>query len=197
MSKLIKFFLLIIVTIVVYLVVAMLFTGWFTKHGESIKVPDINGMPIEKAITLLENNGLELQVNDSVYKEDFKAMAIVEQNPAAGMNVKPGRTIYVIINTGKIPKVKMPQLVNGSSNLALVLLKNAGLKIGKIDSIKSILGAGLVLKQRYNGNDIPTHTLLDKGSIIDIVVSKTMSMADTNALKNLNTSGFEEVETAP
>ncbi|MDI1235590.1 MAG: PASTA domain-containing protein [bacterium] len=171
---------------VAFLFLAMLFTGWFTRHGESVKVPNVVGMSAEKGFTVLDDEGLEQIIIDSVYKEDIKPMTIVEQDPVPDMNVKPGRYIYVIINTGVKPKVKMPLLTNGSANLALVLIKNLGLKLGRIDSVNSSFGSGLVIRQKYKGNDIPANTLIEKGSIIDISVSKRISRVDSSANQNLD-----------
>ncbi len=171
---------------VAFLFLAMLFTGWFTRHGESVKVPNVVGMSAEKGFAVLDDEGLEQIIIDSVYKEDIKPMTIVEQDPVPDMNVKPGRYIYVIINTGVKPKVKMPLLTNGSANLALVLIKNLGLKLGRIDSVNSSFGSGLVIRQKYKGNDIPANTLIEKGSIIDISVSKRISRVDSSANQNLD-----------
>lgn len=179
LKTLLKHFALAAGAFVVYLVIAMFLTGWFTRHGESVKVPDVIGMSAENAFSTLDNQSLELIVIDSVYKEDLKPMTIVEQDPVADMNVKPGRKIYVVVNTGIKPKVKMPMLTNGSANLATVLLQNAGLKLGRVDSVSSTFGSGLVIKQKYKGKDINANTLIDKGSIIDIVISKKISNRDT------------------
>src|SRR6188768_2387283 len=82
-----------IIVIIAYLLVAMLFTGWFTKHGESVKVPNVTGMSAENAYTVLDENNLDMIIIDSVYQEDVKPMTIVEQDPLPDMNVKPGRLI--------------------------------------------------------------------------------------------------------
>lgn len=180
------------IVLIAFLLLAMLFTNWFTKHGESTKVPKIEGMPLENAYAVLEKEGLELEVIDSVYKEDMKPLAITEQDPPADMLVKPGRTIYVIVNTGKKPKVKMPSLVNNSSNLASVLLQNAGLKLGRVDSVLSTLGNGLVIRQKYKGKDIAPKTQLEKGSIIDITVSKLVSNKDSTSIKQMTNGVMDE-----
>lgn len=164
---------------VAYLFIAMFFTSFYTRHGESTQVPKVIGMPAENAFAILDNNDLEMMIVDSVYQEDLKPMTIVEQDPKPGMNVKPGRKIYVTVNTGIKPKVKMPKLVNGGANLAKVLLQNAGLKLGRVDSVSSSIGSGLVLHQKYKGREIAPNTPLEKGSVIDIVVSKKMSHRDT------------------
>lgn len=170
----------------IYLFLSMVFTGWYTRHGQSILVPKIAGMPVENAEALLDDQDLELVIIDSVYNEDMKPNTVVEQDPLSGLNVKPGRKIYVTVNTGVKPKVKMPRLVNGSSNLALVLLQNAGLKLGRVDSVKSTFGPGLVIRQKFKGKDIAPNTALEKGAVIDIVVSKKISLSDTSALSNMN-----------
>ena len=178
-----KTILLAAIVLAVYLFLSMVFTGWYTRHGQSIKVPKVSGMPIENATELLDDNDLELVIIDSVYNEDMKPNTIVEQDPLPDLNVKPGRKIYVTVNTGIVPKVKMPKLINGSSNLAKVLLQNSGLKLGRVDSVKSTFGPGLVIRQKYKGRDITPNTQLGKGAIIDIVVSKKMSLADTSIIE--------------
>ncbi len=164
----------------VYLFLSMVFTGWYTRHGQRIMVPKVIGMPVDNANALLDDQDLEMVIIDSVYNEDMKPNTIVEQDPKFDLNVKPGRKIYVTINTGIKPKVKMPKLINGSSNLAKVLLQNSGLKLGRVDSVRSPFGPGLVIKQKYKGRDISPNTQLEKGSVIDIVVSKKMSHSDTS-----------------
>lgn len=164
-----------------YLVLAMLFTQFYTRHGESVKVPKVLGMPAENAFSLLDDNDLEMVIIDSVYSEGMKPMTIIDQDPKENMKVKPGRKIYVTVNSGLKPKVKMPQLVNGSSNLAKVLLQSAGLKLGRVEHTQSSLGSGLVLKQLYKGRSIAPNTLLEKGSIIDIVVSEKENFIDSSA----------------
>ncbi len=178
-----KTILLAILVLAVYLFLSMVFTGWYTRHGQSIKVPKVSGMPIENATELLDDNDLELVIIDSVFNEDMKPNTVVEQDPQPDLSVKPGRKIYVTVNTGIVPKVKMPKLINGSSNLAKVLLQNSGLKLGRVDSVKSTFGPGLVIRQKFKGRDIAPNTQLEKGSIIDIIVSKKMSLSDTNAIQ--------------
>jgi beta-lactam-binding protein with PASTA domain len=179
-----KTILLAVLVLVVYLFLSVVFTGWYTRHGQSIKVPEVSGMPIENATELLDDNDLELVIIDSVFNEDMKPNTIVEQDPQPDLTVKPGRKIYVTVNTGIVPKVKMPKLINGSSNLAKVLLQNSGLKLGRVDSVKSTFGPGLVIRQKFKGRDIAPNTQLDKGAIIDIVVSKKMSLSDTNFIQS-------------
>jgi len=71
-----------------------------------------------------------------------------------------------------------------------VLLANVGLRLGKVDSIKSVFGSGLVVKQLYKNKEIAHNTPLKKGSIIDLVVSKKVSNADSTAIRAMNKEGY-------
>ena len=87
----------------------------YTHHGQSIIVPNINGLPIKQAETELSKKGLNLEIVDSNYVKGMPAGAVLEQKPAGGAKVKIGRTIYLTINTGEIPKITIPDIIDNSS----------------------------------------------------------------------------------
>jgi beta-lactam-binding protein with PASTA domain len=74
-----------IVLALVVLVLMLLGTfAWLnssTRHGESLAVPDIRGVSIEKAVQLLESKNLRYQITDSVFFPDKAKNAIIDQNP--------------------------------------------------------------------------------------------------------------------
>ena len=103
------------------LVVILLIVGvnygldWYTHHGESIRVPNIEGMRIDKARETMEECGLEIVVTDSGYNRRLPADCVLTQNPGAGLTVKSGHTIYVTINSSNSPSVAIPDVVDNSS----------------------------------------------------------------------------------
>lgn len=103
------------------LVVILLIVGvnygldWYTHHGESIRVPNIEGMRIDKARETMEECGLEIVVTDSGYNRRLPADCVLSQNPGAGLTVKSGHTIYVTINSSNSPSVAIPDVVDNSS----------------------------------------------------------------------------------
>ena len=103
------------------LVVILLVVGvnygldWYTHHGESIRVPNIEGMRIAKAREMMEELGLEIVVTDSGYNRRLPADCVLSQNPGAGLTVKSGHTIYVTINSSNSPSVAIPDVVDNSS----------------------------------------------------------------------------------
>ena len=103
------------------LVVILLVVGvnygldWYTHHGESIRVPNIEGMRIDKARETMEECGLEIVVTDSGYNRRLPADCVLTQNPGAGLTVKSGHIIYVTINSSNSPSVAIPDVVDNSS----------------------------------------------------------------------------------
>jgi beta-lactam-binding protein with PASTA domain len=88
---------------------------WYTHHGESIKVPNIEGMRIAQARELLEEKGLLLVVTDSGYNKRLPADCVLTQNPDPGLTVKSGHTIYVTINSSNSPSVAIPDVIDNCS----------------------------------------------------------------------------------
>lgn len=103
------------------LVVILLVVGvnygldWYTHHGESIRVPNIEGMRITKAREMMEDCGLEIVVTDSGYNKRLPADCVLTQSPGAGLTVKSGHTIYVTINSSNSPSVAIPDVVDNCS----------------------------------------------------------------------------------
>ncbi len=144
--------------------------GWYTKHDVKIPVPNVVGQTVSNAEIMMQNEGLTVKIIDSVYNEKAQPFSIIEQIPAAGNEVKPGRAIYVIINSGNKPKIKMPKLVDQSLTLATAVLKNNGLVLGDISFSFDEIGNNLVISQKINGREVAPGTLLTKGTKIDLVI---------------------------
>lgn len=144
--------------------------GWYTKHDIKIPVPNVVGQTVSNAEIMMQNEGLTVKIIDSVYNEKAEPFSIIEQIPAAGNEVKPGRAIYVVINSGNKPKIKMPKLVDQSLTLATAVLKNNGLVLGEISYSFDEIGNNLVISQKINGREVAPGTLLTKGTRIDLVI---------------------------
>ncbi len=159
------------VAAVVFLFISLQSLGWYTNHNQRISVPTVVGQTYEEAVIEFEKLGLNAKVVDSVYNEKAEPFSIVEQNPAGNDEVKTGRTIYLVINTGNRPKVKMPKLVDMSLTLATAVLKNRNLQLGKISFEYDEIGNNLIVNQLYRGSVIQPGTQIPTGSVIDLVVA--------------------------
>ena len=87
----------------------------YTRHGEGIEVPKIEGMVYQKAHALVEEHGLNIMVTDSGYNKRLPAGCILLQNPGPGMKVKEGHTIYVTVNSPSSPSFAIPDVIDNSS----------------------------------------------------------------------------------
>ena len=137
----------------------------YTHHGESIIVPNINGLPLEEAGKELNKKNLELEVVDSNYVKGMPAGAVLEQKPVAGAKVKIGRTIYLTINTGEIPKVAIPDIIDNSSyRQAEARLRAMGFKLTEPEYIEGekdwIYGVKFNGKELTSGEKIPREAVL-------------------------------------
>ena len=85
-------------TVLFVFLLAFFSLGIYTRHGSGIQVPQLQTLPIDKAIALLKAQNLEYKI-DSVYVPDEKPGSVVQQDPDPGTMVKENRTIYL----GKYP----------------------------------------------------------------------------------------------
>src|SRR6266513_2081200 len=66
----------------------------YTRHGESISVPNLIGMEAKQLDSIISNMNLRYAIVDSIYVQDKQENIIIEQDPASGSKVKENRTIY-------------------------------------------------------------------------------------------------------
>ncbi len=140
-----------------------------TKHGESITVPDLEGMSMEEAQTFLTKRNLRLEVFDSTFIPGIEPMTIISQNPSPMVNVKENRKIYITVTPRYAPKVLFPDVIDISFQMVEKILRNNGLVLGKIQ-YRPDLAQNAVLETLLNGIRIKPGDSVYKGSTIDIVV---------------------------
>ncbi|MCS6820857.1 MAG: PASTA domain-containing protein [Microscillaceae bacterium] len=167
---------------------------YITNHGESVVVPDLRGLELEKAIELLESKDLEYAIKDSVYSKHHKPNTVLSQFPEAGSRIKQSRKIYIVINPLVPPKIPMPKLVGLSFEIALLELKNKDLELGKIRYVPHI-SSNTVLEQWLNGQKINPGQPVMKGTKIDLILSDGVGQTefDVPELVGLHLSEAETV----
>lgn len=141
-----------------------------TNHDESITVPDVQGMHIEKVSTFLSEHDLRYEINDSSYSSEYPPLTILKQVPAPGARVKENRKIYLSVNRINPPTVPMPDLIDGSLINAEAVLKGSELKRGKIHLVRGPF-LNVVKEMRIGGNVVLPGARVPKGSIIDLVLT--------------------------
>ena len=100
----------------------------YVGHEDFVTVPDVNNLPIEDATLRIEGMELLVEVESGRYNPDLPRDVVVDQNPKANFAVKPGRRIYLTINSGATPESTVPTLTGISLKEARNRLNAAGLR---------------------------------------------------------------------
>ncbi len=141
-----------------------------THHNETVTVPDLEGIHLDKIDEFLTQRNLNYEVlTDSGFTDAFDPETVLVQYPLAGAKVKENRKIFLTLNATNPPKVKMPALVDGSVKNAQLVLESYGLELGSIEYVPD-LAQNAVLEQRYNGQKITAGEMISKGTRIDLLV---------------------------
>ncbi|MCH5213562.1 MAG: PASTA domain-containing protein [Muribaculaceae bacterium] len=90
--------LIILAVAVIGIAIAYFSAALFTKHGQETVVPRVENMSYTQAIKLLHSKGFNVDIRDSLYRDDYKPGYVIEQFPKARSVVKPGRKIFLYIN---------------------------------------------------------------------------------------------------
>ena len=88
---------------IVLLVILLSYLKRYTEHGVEVEVPNITGMYLEEAQTILTHEGLQMEVVDSTFSKKVPLGTIVEQTPVPNSHCKHGRSIYVARACAKCP----------------------------------------------------------------------------------------------
>ena len=110
--------LIIIAVAIAGIAIAYMFTAIFTKHGEETTVPKVENMSYTKAVEVLHAKGFNVDIRDSLFRDDVKPGFVIEQFPKAKAVVKPGRKIFLYINAVHPKEVVMD---DGADRTSLAL----------------------------------------------------------------------------
>lgn len=168
-----RFFWLNIAWMIIFVIAAIIVTfRWldsYTMHGHSVAVPDLHGMSIDEASTLLRERKLKFAVTDSSYIKGMPARRVLQVIPASGSKVKEGRTVYLTVSSARVPLIKVPDIVDNSSlREAEARLKAAGFNIGKTEFVANE-AKDWVVGIKFNGTELSRGTSVPEGATLVIV----------------------------
>lgn len=143
--------------------------GWITHHGQYLKVPSVIGKNVDSAVQLLENQGFDVVITDSLYNDSVALNTVKKQLPDANATVKVNRTVFLNVNPATLPMVDMPKLDGLSFRFALDKLGKNHLKLGDTSYRPSFM-KGSILEQQYKGSKIAAGTKIRWGSSIDLII---------------------------
>ena len=139
---------------------AYLSAALFTKHGRTLTVPGVENLTYTEAVEKLHAAGLKVDIRDSIYRDDLRPGIVIEQFPKARSVVKPGRKIFLYINSVHPKEVILDDdnhpseyaLKGESYRSALAKLEELGFK--NIKMVKVLGVSDRVVKIIANGRPV-------------------------------------------
>jgi len=111
----------------------------YTNHGETITVPDLQGLAFSELEDYLSDRDLRFEIEpDSGYSSEYPPLTVLKQYPVAGSTVKSNRKIFLNLNKTRPKKVRMPDLVDASVKSAYMVLESIGLAVGDIEYVPDL-----------------------------------------------------------
>ena len=153
------------------LLAAAVFTGlvWLTfrwleihtNHGKEIPVPNVMNKSVHDAIKILDDSGLEYEVDSFKYDPKYRPFQVLQVYPSPGSRVKDGRTIILKVNPRTWAQVSVPDVLDRYKGLAFRQLEQVGLKVG--DTIfEPSIQRDAVIRMLYNGSTLKPGALLTR-----------------------------------
>jgi beta-lactam-binding protein with PASTA domain len=152
-------------------------------------IPDFRGLAYQDVISAQENKDYKFSVIDSVFDPGKPGGSVITQDPLPGSKVKKNRMVYLTITSMVPEKTTKPELRDLTLRQAQTMLDSAGLKLGKLNYIKSF-DEDAVQNQLYKGRFIRAGTELDKGSAISLMVG----MGSKAAVMEVDSIGGDSLE---
>ncbi|HMQ48263.1 MAG TPA: PASTA domain-containing protein [Saprospiraceae bacterium] len=105
-----------LVLIVGLLLLVQLFLRMYTRHGQSLQVPNYVGMDVDDAIKKARKQNFNIVVIDSFFTSTEMPNSIYQQDPKPLQRAKQGRTIYVSKYRITADSVLLPSLISVGYN---------------------------------------------------------------------------------
>ncbi len=153
MLRIVKHSLIMLILIVGVAVAAHYVLTFITRHGVHCTVPQFEAMKMDDAERLAARDELNLIVNDSLYAPMYESGVILDQLPKPGVVVKPGRTIYLTVNSTQRQIVDLPYVAERSLRQAKNMLEMVGLTIEELVYVDD-MAKNYVLAQLVNGKAV-------------------------------------------
>lgn len=142
---------------------------YHTNHGQEIPVPNVINKSVHDAVKILEDTGLDYEVDSAAYNPKYRPLQVLKVYPSPGSRVKDGRAIQLMVNPKSWAPVAVPDVINKYSGLAFQRLEQVGLKVA--DTIyEPSIQKDAVLRILFKGNSIKPGTKIPRFSVIDVVV---------------------------
>ncbi|MEO5583622.1 MAG: PASTA domain-containing protein [Saprospiraceae bacterium] len=170
---------------IIFSLTLLLITSWwlkcYTRHGQSIELPDFTGKTMAEAEQMARSHDFELIKQDSTFFVDKPGSIVLRQAPKPGSLVKEDRKVYLVVtkhNADLVSVSMLPRLYGQSFDV-----KKSELQKGfefKSNIVGYTYDAGpkdYIMAVIYQGDTIISSKIeqkeykLPKGATLDFVLS--------------------------
>lgn len=155
--------------IILAIALAAIAAAWYFSQSDTATVPSVVGLPLDSAVTRLENDGFKA---DIVSQESEETQGIVfRQNPAASTEQDEGSQVQILVSKGPA-EVTVPNAVGVTETEARDRLATAGLTANVVQVFSSSEIGDVVAQSPAAGSSVA------KGSDVRLNVSKGTAEVD-------------------
>lgn len=166
---------LIILTAIFLCLLGLLFLNIWTEHGKTAMTPNIKGMSYSLASQILQQEGMEIEISDSIYDSSVAPGIVMETWPRANTTVKPGRKVFVTVNAFSPRKVSIgTPLQDISSRQAISYLRGLGIKNIRTEYVTGQFD-DLVKGVYLDGHQLVPGSTISETATITVVVTRAPS----------------------
>ncbi len=104
------------------------------RGGEGVFLPQVAGLDVVRALELLGEKGIPMQVSGRVFSDAVSMNHVVRQNPPGGRRIRKGRIVSLVLSRG--PRdVAVPAVVGKNLNRAETLIRLEGLRLRLVERL--------------------------------------------------------------
>ncbi|MFH8975713.1 Stk1 family PASTA domain-containing Ser/Thr kinase [Streptomyces sp. NPDC017890] len=161
---------------------------------DTVKLPDVQGYKLDRARTLLKDEGLEPGMVTRAFSEDVPQGFVISTKPATGTTVRSGSAVALVVSKGS--PVDVPDVAGDDLADARAELTEAGLKVRvATEQVNSEHDRGQVARQTPAPGSRAA-----KGDTVTLTVSKGPEMIEVpdvvgdsvdDAKRKLKDAGFQ------
>lgn len=137
-----------------------------------VKVPNLTDKTYDEAEAELAELGLEIEMGNEVFSDEYEAGKIVSQSPKPDMKVKKGKTIRVNISKGSGVET-VPSVLGQTVEQARATLEAKGFALGSVSEEESDSPEGTIIRQSPDAG-----TDAESSQSVSVVVSKGRSIKE-------------------
>ncbi|MEV8591884.1 Stk1 family PASTA domain-containing Ser/Thr kinase [Streptomyces sp. NPDC052012] len=143
-----------------------------SKGPQTVRVPDLDGYALDKARSLLKDEGLEPGMVTREFSEDVPRGSVISTEPGKGTKVRAGSAVALTVSKGS--PVDVPDVTGDDLADARAELQEAGLKVKvAAQRVNSEHDAGQVARQNPGAGGVAA-----EGDTVTLTLSKGPEMVE-------------------